>query len=53
MRYYDYAIFLMDEDFLLLMNGLDDEMKEYMLHAETYCSKFMMENIKWSPTIGL
>ncbi len=43
----------MDEDFLLLMNGLDDEMKEYMLHAETYCSKFMMENIKWSPTIGL
>ena len=45
--------FFPDDDFLLLMNSLDDEMKEYMLHAETYCSKFMMENIKWSPTTGL
>jgi hypothetical protein len=28
-------------------------MKEYMLHAETHCSKFMMGHIEWIPTIGL
>ncbi len=28
--------YLNDKDFLLLMNGLDDEMKEYTLHAEMH-----------------
>jgi hypothetical protein len=42
-----------DKDFLLLMNGLDDEMKEYMLHAETHCSKFMMGHIEQSLVIGM
>ncbi len=45
--------FFPDDDFLLLMNSLDDEMKEYMLHAETYCSKFMMGHIEWSQSIRI
>jgi hypothetical protein len=45
--------FLPDNNFLLLMNSLDDEVKEYMLHVETYCSKFMIRHIEWSPTIGI
>jgi hypothetical protein len=45
--------YLNDNNFLLLVNGLDEELEECMLHAETYCSKFMMGHIEWSPVIGM
>ncbi len=33
---------LTEEDFALLMDAWDNELKEYMLHSEDQCSKFMM-----------
>ena len=45
--------FLSPEDFLILMNNLDDELKELMLHSENFCSSFFMGHIEWSPTIGI
>ncbi len=45
--------FLSPGDFLILMNNLDDELKELMLHLEMFCSSFFMGHIEWSPTIGI
>jgi hypothetical protein len=44
--------FLTKGDFSLLMNLWDDELMHYT-HSETFCSKFMMGHIEWSPTVGL
>jgi hypothetical protein len=44
---------LTEEDFLLLMDAWDNEFKEYMLHSENHCSKFMMGHFEWSPAIGI
>jgi hypothetical protein len=42
-----------EEDFVLLMDAWDNEFKEYVLHLEDHCSKFMMGHIEWSPAIGI
>jgi hypothetical protein len=44
---------LTEEDFLQLMDTWDKEFKEYMLHSENHCSKFMMGHIEWNPVIGI
>jgi hypothetical protein len=47
------ASHLTEEDFLLLMDAWDNKFKEYMLHSENHCSKFMMGHIEWSPVIDI
>jgi hypothetical protein len=47
---YHLTDYLTTEDFSLLMNSLDDELMQYMLHSEVHISKFMMGHIEWSPT---
>ncbi len=44
---------LTDDDFSLLMDAWDKEFKEFMLHLEVHCSKYMMGHIEWSPEIGI
>ena len=45
--------YLETQDFTLLMNSLDTELMEFMLHSENEVSKFMMGQIEWSPMIGI
>jgi hypothetical protein len=45
--------FLMKDDFTQLIDSWDGELMQFMLHLESFCSKFMMGHIKWSPTVGL
>ncbi len=45
--------YLETQDFIMLMNSLDTELMEFMLHSENEVSKFMMGHIEWSPTIGI
>lgn len=45
--------YLETKDFTLLMNSLDAEFMEFMLHSENEVSKFMMGQIEWSPMIGI
>jgi len=44
---------LTEDNFALLMNTWDDEFKEYMLHSENLCNKYMMGHIELTPTIGV
>jgi hypothetical protein len=44
---------LTEDGFVLLMNAWDDKFKEYMLHSENLCNKYMMGHIEWSPAIGV
>ncbi len=50
LRFTDY---LLEEDFVLLMDARDNKFHQYMLHSEIVCNKFMMGHIEWSPTIGI
>ena len=45
--------YLETDDFELIMNALDTEFMQFMLHSENEVSKFMMRHIEWSPTIGI
>jgi hypothetical protein len=45
--------FLTTDDFTQLIDSWDGELMQFMLHLESFCSKFMMGHIKWSPTVGL
>jgi len=40
-------------DFEIIINALDTEFMQLMLHSENEVSKFMMGHIEWSPTIGI
>jgi hypothetical protein len=44
---------LTKDNFLLLMDTWDNEFKEFMLHAENHCSKYMKGHIEWSLAIGI
>jgi hypothetical protein len=44
---------LTDDNFSILMDAWDNEFKEFMLHLEVHCSKYMMGHIEWSPKIGI
>jgi len=41
------------DDFEMIMNALDIEFTQLMLHSENEVSKFMMGHIEWSPIIGI
>ncbi len=45
--------YLKNNDFGLLMDAWDNKFMQLMLHSETECSKFMMGEIEWSPTISV
>jgi hypothetical protein len=45
--------FLTTDDFTQLIDSWDGELTQFMLHLESFCSKFMMGHIEWSPTVGL
>ncbi len=45
--------YLETDDFGLIMNALDTEFMQLMLHSENEVNKFMMGHIEWSPTIGI
>ena len=45
--------YLETDDFYTIMNALDAEFMQLMLHSENEVSKFMMGHIEWSPTIGI
>jgi hypothetical protein len=44
---------LTEDNFALLMNAWDDEFKEYMLHSENLCNKYMMGHIELTPGVWL
>jgi hypothetical protein len=44
---------LTDNDFSLLIDAWDNKFKEFMLHSEVHCSKYMTGHIEWSPEIGI
>ena len=45
--------YLETDDFETIINALDTEFMQLMLHSENEVSKFMMGHIEWSPTIGI
>jgi hypothetical protein len=45
--------YLETDDFETIINALDTEFMQLMLHSENEVSKFMMGHIQWSPTIGI
>ena len=45
--------YLEADDFETIINALDTEFMQLMLHSENEVSKFMMGHIEWSPTIGI
>ncbi len=45
--------YLETDDFEIIINALDTEFMQLMLHFENEVSKFMMGHIEWSPSIGI
>jgi hypothetical protein len=45
--------YLETDDFEIIINALDTEFMQLMLHSENEVSKFMMGHIEWSPRIGI